>query len=156
MIYFKKERSKIMIIGVMGDTHKDVANIIPFIIEAFMRARVELIIHTGDIESQHLKSELFRNIPVICALTDNQEKELAFQFPPPGWTFTFPGKRIKRFKNFSVYVGHKRFYELLRKKESDFRQTLELILFQTKKVYWLSPTQKNRDSRDVKPEHRLK
>ena len=107
-----------MILGVMGDTHKDRADAIPLIVKEFIKAGVEVIVFTGDIESQHLDTELFGGIPVICALTDNQENELPFQFPPNGWAFTYPGKRIKRFENFSIYVGHKKFYELLRLKES--------------------------------------
>lgn len=115
-----------MIFGVLGDTHKDVQCAIPRIMDKFEEAGVNMIIHTGDIESQHLKPEIFRNIPVICALTNNQEDELDFQFPPNGWTFTYPGKRIKRFKNFRIYVGHKKFFELLRNNESEFRESLEI------------------------------
>ncbi|MBU3942479.1 metallophosphoesterase family protein [Patescibacteria group bacterium] len=126
-----------MILGIMGDTHKDIANIIHLIVEAFIRAGVEIIIHTGDIETKHLNAELFGNIPVICALTNGQEKELDFQFPPHGWVFTYPGNRVKVFKNFSIYVGHKKLYELLRKKESEFRESLEILGRDYDGIRWL-------------------
>lgn len=140
-----------MIIGTMSDTHKDQANVIPLIIKEFIRAGVELIIHTGDIEEKHLNAELFGNLPVICALTNGQERKVDFQFPPHGWVFTYPNNRIKVFKNFSIYVGHKKLFELLRKNEADFREGLEIICRDHDGLRWLCAGHTHRQLFDQDP-----
>jgi len=126
-----------MILGIISDTHTDKMNAIPYIIEEFKKRKVNLIIHCGDIISEHIEAELFGNIPVICALTEEQTG-IEFQKQPKGWTFTKPQDRIRNLdKHTKIYVGHKRFFELLRKSESDFMETLEVITRDHDCVRWL-------------------
>ena len=56
--------------------------------------KVEAIIHCGDIEPRHLQPELFGNLPVFCALIEEQIGRKEFETPPAGGIFTKPGHRI--------------------------------------------------------------
>jgi putative phosphoesterase len=126
-----------MILGIISDTHEDRMNAIPHIIKEFKRRKVKLIIHCGDIIPEHLNAKLFGNIPMICALTEGQTGK-AFQEAPEHWTFTKTGDRVKNLNEHTkIYVGHKRFFELLRKTESDFSETLEIITRDHDCVRWL-------------------
>ncbi|MGA1869809.1 MAG: metallophosphoesterase family protein [bacterium] len=118
-----------MILGVLSDTHKDKMNALPYIIAEFKKQDVHTIIHCGDILSQHLKAELFGNLPVICALTDEQVRENKPELTtaPPGWTFTQPDKRIVDLEDVRIYVGHKRAFEFLYGSETKLLQTLNTI-----------------------------
>ncbi len=126
-----------MILGILSDTHEDKMNAIPHIIKEFIERKVEIIIHCGDIISKHLNPELFGNIPVICALTEEQTG-MEFQRAPNRWIFTKPGDRVRTLnENMKIYVGHKRFFELLRGTSSDFMETLEKISRDHDCVRWL-------------------
>lgn len=117
-----------MIIGILSDTHKDRANAIPHIIEEFKKRGVEVIFHCGDIEPKHLDTNLFGNLPVVCALLDEQKDMKEFCFPPNGWRFTKPGHRVVTLPSgLKFYVGHKRAFEFLAGAESELRKTLEKI-----------------------------
>lgn len=126
-----------MILGILSDTHLDKMNAIPHIIAEFKKRGVELIIHCGDIIPEHLNEGLFGNLPVICALTEEQTGT-QFQIPPKDWSFTRPQDRVRQIGEYTkIYLGHKRFFELLRKTESDFMETLEKIRRDHDYVRWL-------------------
>ena len=61
-----------MIWGIISDTHKDKMNAIPHIMAEFRKHGVTHIIHCGDIKPEHLNAELFNNLPVVCALVEEQ------------------------------------------------------------------------------------
>ena len=127
-----------MIIGVLGDTHEDEANAIPHIIREFQKRDVELIIHCGDIEPQHLNAELFGNLPVFCALIEEQKDRPEFEAPPPdGWTFTKPGERIVKLKDcLHAYVGHKRSFGFLKGTEIELDHMMQEIRMKSDWVRW--------------------
>jgi len=83
-----------MILGIMGDTHEVEANIIKKVSADLKKRGAEVIIHTGDIESQHLDINLFCGLPVVCVLTNQQQFDRQFSFPPSGWVFTRPGNSM--------------------------------------------------------------
>jgi predicted phosphodiesterase len=127
-----------MIIGILSDTHHDKANAIPRVMEEFKRRRVEVIFHCGDISPEHLDCELFGNLPVVCALTEEQKGIKEFCFPPNGWRYTEPGDRIVTLPNgLRFYVGHKRSFEFLTGAESELIKTLERIRKDYDCVQWL-------------------
>lgn len=127
-----------MIIGVLSDTHRDRANAIPYIIKEFKKRKVEVIFHCGDIEPRHLVPGLFGNLPVVCALTEEQKGMKEFCFPPNGWRFTVPGDRIVTLPNgLRFYVGHKRAFEFLTGAEAELMKTLEVIRRDYDSVQWL-------------------
>jgi predicted phosphodiesterase len=117
-----------MIIGVLSDTHRDRANAIPHIVKEFKRRNVEVIFHCGDIEPKHLDEDLFGNLPVVCALIEEQKGTKEFCFPPRQWKFTEPEDRIVTLPNgLRFYVGHKRSFEFLTGAETELIKTLEEI-----------------------------
>ena len=117
-----------MIIGAISDTHEDRRGVIPRIMKEFEERNVELIVHCGDIEKEHVDSDLFLGLPVICALTDEQEEEKEeFQQLEPEWTFTIPGKRIVKHEKIKMYVGHKRSFDFLTGSEEDVIEFLNTI-----------------------------
>jgi len=127
-----------MIIGILSDTHHDKANAIPHVVEEFKRRKVEAIFHCGDIEPKHLDQELFGNLPVVCALIEEQKGIKEFCFPPHGWRFTEPGDRIVTLPNgLRFYVGHKRSFEFLTGAETELMKTLENIRKDYDCVQWL-------------------
>ncbi|MBN2313683.1 MAG: metallophosphoesterase family protein [Sedimentisphaerales bacterium] len=127
-----------MIIGVLSDTHHDRANAIPHIIKEFKKRKVEVIFHCGDIESKHLNPDLFGNLPVVCALIEEQKDREEFCFPPNGWRFTVPGDRIVTLPNgLRFYIGHKRAFEFLKGAEAELTKTLEEIRKDYDCVQWL-------------------
>lgn len=111
-----------MIIGILSDTHLDKAGAIPHIIQQFKKREVELIIHCGDIEPQHVSKELFGNYPVICALVKGQKEDALYgENSPDGWRFTRTEDRIRRLPTQTlIYVGHKRHTDFIMKTESEF------------------------------------
>jgi len=120
-----------MILGALSDTHTDTANAIPHIMREFKKRGVEYIIHPGDIDPKHLKPEMFLNLPVACALTEEQvngdDKE-KFLVPPKGWIYTRPGNRIVRLPNGEViYVGHKLSSNFLTGSEAEMDRKLQEI-----------------------------
>ncbi len=127
-----------MIIGLLSDTHHDKAKAIPHVIEAFKKKGVEIIIHCGDIEPQHLDHELFGNLPVVCALIEEQANAKEYCFSPPGWRFTKPGDRIVTLPDgLRLYVGHKRAFDLLSGSGSELKKTLDFIRRDNDSVEWI-------------------
>lgn len=77
-----------MIIGVLGDTHDcQEEDIVAIVSEEFLPRKVDVIIHTGDIEKKHINPDLFAHLPVVCVLTKKQTPDFDFSFPPPNWIF---------------------------------------------------------------------
>ena len=127
-----------MIIGILSDTHHDKSNAIAHVVEEFKRRKVEAIFHCGDIEPRHLDSELFGNLPVVCALVEEQKGAKEYCFAPNGWRFTEPGNRIVTLPNgLSFYIGHKRSFEFLTGSEAELIKTLETIRRDYDCVQWL-------------------
>lgn len=118
-----------MILGILSDTHDDRMNALPHIINTFKTAGVQTIIHCGDIDPKHLTPERYGNIPVVCALTDEQaaEHHPDFNEPPPGWIFTLPNNRIVDLEGVRIYVGHKRSFEILYGSEVALLETMHKI-----------------------------
>ncbi len=83
-----------MLLGVMGDTHDVETEIVRKVVNDLKKRGAEIIIHTGDIEPQHLDSDLFCGLPVVCVLTEMQQFDHDFTFPPSGWTYTRPGDSV--------------------------------------------------------------
>ena len=114
-----------MILGVLSDTHGISGNVLAHIALEFQARNVEIVIHAGDISESDIQQMkiLFGNLPVICALTDEQVAHFNKQHhegkeipiaPGKSWTFTQPGKRIVPLANgVNVYVGHKRGFRFL-------------------------------------------
>lgn len=116
-----------MKIGVISDTHKDRANALPWVIKELVCEHcVSAFIHCGDIEPRHLDPELFGNLPVICALNEEQVDKPPFdKIQLPGWQFTAPGNRIRDLSDGTrMYVGHKRWHEFLAGSERQITQTI--------------------------------
>jgi len=81
-----------MILGVFGDTHDCSDDDIKAVVtDEFLPRKVDVIIHIGDIESQHVKPELYARLPVICVLTTKQALDSNFSFSPDNWRFVRPG-----------------------------------------------------------------
>ena len=116
-----------MIIGIVSDTHEDRMNALPHIIAELKARGAEYIIHCGDIEPKHVNRQLFGELPVICALTEDQVGKAAFGVVPEGWIFTEPGNRVYRLGDMRVYVGHKRSFEFLTGAEAKLQETMERI-----------------------------
>ncbi|MCX6760192.1 MAG: metallophosphoesterase family protein [Candidatus Nealsonbacteria bacterium] len=116
-----------MKIGVISDTHSDRANALPHIMKRFEISGVETIIHCGDIEARHINPKRFNDVPVVCALNEEQLGKPAFQKPPPGWTFTYPGKRVLDIGHVRMYVGHKRAFEFLAGSEEELVKTINQL-----------------------------
>ncbi|MFC1633322.1 metallophosphoesterase family protein [Planctomycetota bacterium] len=127
-----------MIVGILSDTHRDRTNAIPHIVKEFKKRKVEVIFHCGDIEPPHLDEGLFGNLPVVCALIEEQKGTKEFCFPPHGWRFTEPGDRIVTLPNgLRFYIGHKRAFEFLTGAETELMKTLEVIRKDYDCVQWL-------------------
>jgi|GEM_PF-837026 len=80
-----------MIIGAFGDTHNcDNECISRTVFDEFVPRGAEVIAHTGDIEIQHIKPELYSSLPMICVLTKTQSLDPRFSFSPGNWRFVRP------------------------------------------------------------------
>ncbi|MCX6721964.1 MAG: metallophosphoesterase family protein [Candidatus Staskawiczbacteria bacterium] len=124
-----------MILGILSDTHEDEAGALPHIIEEFRKRKVEKIIHCGDIEEKHLDPKLFGNLPVICALVDDQVTKERFQVPPEGWDFTKPEDRVRDLTPHErIYVGHKKSFDLLRGSEAELAHGLQKVRMQYDRI----------------------
>jgi predicted phosphodiesterase len=116
-----------MILGIISDTHKEKMNALPHIMADFKKRGVEMIIHCGDIEPEHIRPELFNNLPVICALIEEQIGKKEFSSSPKNWKFTVPGERICDAGDIRLYVGHKRGFEFLTGSEANLIKKLSEI-----------------------------
>lgn len=83
-----------MLLGIMGDTHDVDSSIVKKVAIDLKKRGAEIIVHTGDIEPQHLDRDLFCGLPVVCVLTEMQQFDARFSFPPAGWTYTRPGDSV--------------------------------------------------------------
>ncbi len=126
-----------MIWGILSDTHTDKMNAICHIMAEFKKRGVESIIHCGDIKPEHLKPELFCNLPLVCALIEEQVEKKEFANPPNNWRFTKPGSRIIDIGDTRIYVGHKRAFEFLTGSEADLINTMNKIRRDHDWVKWL-------------------
>jgi len=129
-----------MKIGVISDTHKDKANALPHVIKALIEEHhVEWLIHCGDIDPKHLKPELFGNLPVICALNEEQLTKPPFdRIEIPGWIFTSPGDRVRDLPDGTrIYVGHKRWHEFLAGSERHLTETIHSLRLQYDGLRWM-------------------
>lgn len=80
-----------MFIGCIGDTHDVEERIIKDIVcNELLPRGVEVAIHTGDIEIQHVSAELFSNLPMTCVLTKQQSFDPDFSYAPKNWRFVRP------------------------------------------------------------------
>lgn len=131
-----------MIIGVISDTHDAKDNVIKHIVKSFMQRKAEAIIHCGDIEPQHICPALFGNLPVYCALNQEQlQKEEIRKFidnPPPDWNFTFPGDRIRDIGHVRFYVGHKFSFDLAAHSEASFKEKMNALRMGHDGVRWVA------------------
>ncbi|MFA7385870.1 MAG: metallophosphoesterase family protein [Candidatus Paceibacterota bacterium] len=126
-----------MIWGIISDTHGDKGNAIPHIVAEFKKRNVELIIHCGDIETQHLNPELFGNLPVYCALLEEQSDKIEFKNPPEKWVFTRPKNRILDINGQRIYLGHKRSFDFLMNSEIELIKILAEIRKTNDNLRWL-------------------
>lgn len=116
-----------MIIGVLSDTHSDRANALPHIMSEFRKRNVDVVIHCGDIELQHLSPGLFNGSEVVCALNEEQLGKFPIENPPRGWTFTKPGQRVLDIRGIRCYVGHRMSYDIMIESETSFRKRIEQL-----------------------------
>jgi len=116
-----------MIIGALSDTHSDRANALPHIMKEFKERNVDVIIHCGDIELQHVIPEIFNGLEVTCALNQEQLVKFPIENPPLGWTFTAPNQRVLDIHGIRCYVGHKMSYDILASSETKFREKMEQL-----------------------------
>lgn len=130
-----------MILGVLSDTHHDRAKALPHILKQFRERGVELVVHCGDIENEHLDS--FGDFPVICALNKEQlEKSsnphiIPFDYSPrPHWDFTTPNDRIRYYHDEVMYVGHKRSFDFLMGSEHKLIEFMEQVRNECDKIRW--------------------
>lgn len=124
------------VLGIISDTHEDRANAIPHIVQDFKKRGVELVIHCGDIEPQHLKS--FGDLPVICALNKEQLDKPPFnEAPPPNWEFTKPNDRVRDYKHVRMYIGHKLSFDFLTGSEIKLMQSIEQIRNNNDGLRWV-------------------
>jgi len=116
-----------MIAGLLSDTHAIDEKVIKAIMQEFDRRGAELIIHCGDIEPQHVVGELFNNLPVFCALNQEQVEKPTFKAPPPSWIFTTPGERVIDIMHTRTYLGHRRSSDFLKGTEQSLLVFLDTM-----------------------------
>ncbi len=119
-----------MILGIISDTHDIDDNTIKHVVREFLQRGTDIIVHCGDIERQHLRPELFGNLPVICVLNAEQVSKEPFKNPPPEWKFTFPGDRVRDLGNTErvrCYIGHRFSFDLAAEPEASFKARLNKL-----------------------------
>lgn len=80
-----------MTYGVMSDTHSISDEVIRSIVyDEFVPRGVKVIFHLGDVEKQHVKAELFADLPVVCVLIKRQRFDPDFTFAPANWSYVRP------------------------------------------------------------------
>ncbi len=136
------------VIGIISDTHKDIQNSIPYIIEEFRKRGVTRIFHCGDLDERHFSSQLFGGFPFHYALTEDQcecepdgkcrcPKE-KFYPPSADWRYTMPGHRIIRVDEEIYYLGHKLPFDFfLNVTEKDFDERLQRIRLANDGLRWI-------------------
>jgi len=143
-----------MLLGILGDTHDCPDDAIREAVLDLKNRGAEIIFHTGDIEKQHLCPNLFANLPVIVALTKEQQFNPNFLFSPPDWVYTRPGNsmithqtiedqhnqairnsiasrlaignRIVNLGDIAIYLGHERSYDVMMNAER-FNEFIGLV-----------------------------
>jgi len=118
-----------MRIGVLSDTHRASEDELKRVMKIFKEEyNVEIIFHCGDILPKDLDPNKFLNLPVICALVDDQPNQLEFKKPPKNWKFTLTGSRIVQLVGDEKdYIGHKLTWDSLNRSESEFQQNLDAL-----------------------------
>ncbi len=119
-----------MKLGVVSDTHNIPDIVIRNVMDELKNIhKVEMIIHCGDINPEHISAELFGNLPLACALVEGQEKNPIFEEKKPdNWRFTYPGKRIIELPDGTkIYLGHRIHLNFLRTSEDKFDETLTVL-----------------------------
>lgn len=149
---------------IISDTHNIDTNTLKHVINEAKIRGCQIIIHCGDIEAQHINSELFLDLPVFCALNAEQIEKSGFKIPPINWDFTQPmaySNTTGRYRDVAhtrCYIGHKRSFDFLKGSEIEFQRVLDQmrkdndglrlvfsghthhqILFQTKLVRFINP-----------------
>ena len=125
------------IFGLLSDTHDIDPRVISAVIDEFKNRGVEVIIHCGDIEAQHLNAELFGDLPVFCALNAEQLEKPGFKTFPPNWTFTVPGERVIDILHVRVYLGHKRSFDFLKTSEQNVMVFLDTLRKDNDGLRWV-------------------
>lgn len=123
----QRSLKKIDRFGLVSDTHDVPTGVIAEIVAKFIQAQVHAIIHCGDIESKHVDAELWGNLPVICALVDDQHSNREFVFTPANWAFTRSGDRVRNFGSMKAYVGHKRSFGAITQDPNHFNREIDEI-----------------------------
>jgi predicted phosphodiesterase len=123
--------------GLLSDTHSIDKKVIRALVEEFKQRNVDLLIHCGDIEAQHLDADLFGGLPVFCALNAEQLEKPGFQNPPADWTFTIPGERIIDIQHVRAYLGHKRSFDFLKNSEQTILVFLDTMRRDNDGLRWV-------------------
>jgi len=126
-----------MIAGVISDTHAIDVKVIRAIVEEFKKRGATAIIHCGDIEPQHAYSDVFGELPVFCALNEEQLDKPGFKNSPANWIFTVPGERIVDIKHVRCYVGHKRSFDFLSGSEQNIMTLLDVLRKDNDGLRWV-------------------
>lgn len=127
-----------MKIGIMSDTHEVGDEIIRRIVQdEFIPRGAEMIFHCGDIEVIHLDAELFGNLPVVCALVEEQADDPKFVFLPTQWKGTISDHRVVNLGSFKAYVGHKRSFDALVGSMDKFNETLDALSKDYDNLRWI-------------------
>lgn len=129
-----------MKIGVLSDTHRDSANALPWVVKTLIEEhKVDTFLHCGDIEAKHLNPALFGNLPVICALNQEQIEKPPFdKIELPGWSFTTPNNRVRDLPDGTrIYVGHKRWHEFLAGSERHLTSTIDSLRLEYDGLRWM-------------------
>ncbi len=125
-----------MKIGVLSDTHRMATEKLELAVKDLIARGAKLIVHCGDIEPRHWRAEIFGNLPVIVALTEDQILKPEFSFTAGCWAVTRPGQRIVPLEEFKLYVGHQRSMDFLHKSEGELKKVFADISQKHDGVRW--------------------
>jgi predicted phosphodiesterase len=98
-----------MRVGIMGDTHKVRDEVIIRICEDFKRRKVDVKLHTGDIDIQQALRGVYGEGPVYFAISKDQLpffKDENLLSKKLGWDCTYPKDRIIKVGDHYLYLGH--------------------------------------------------
>jgi predicted phosphodiesterase len=128
------------LILVLGDIHNAPRDYVRHVIRKGILLGVGLVVCTGDITKEYMDAELFGNLPVICALVDEQNDDpLYVDNTPVGWKYTRSGpRRLVKFPDGSVaYVGHRKATDLLRMSQEAFEKELNDLRMLQDNLRWV-------------------